>query len=107
MLQMELFERECSVTLKGFQQEVTRWADRVFPMRTPDEILRKMIIEVTELVEDRVTPDEYADVLILVLDLASQHGIDIEQAVLEKMAVNERRKWARDPVTGTMQHIGD
>lgn len=94
-------------TLKAFQVGVTAWADRMFPDRTADEILRKMLIEVEELIEDRVTPDEYADVVILVLDLASQYGIDIERAVLDKMAVNERRQWRRDPTTGTMQHIED
>ena len=65
-------------TLKAFQVGITAWADRMFPDRTADEILRKMLIEVEELIEDRVTPDEYADVVILVLDLASQYGIDIE-----------------------------
>lgn len=92
-------------TLKAFQVGITAWADRMFPDRTADEILRKMLIEVEELIEDRVTPDEYADVVILVLDLASQYGIDIERAVLDKMAVNEHRRWRRDPATGTMQHI--
>lgn len=92
-------------TLKAFQVGITAWADRMFPDRTADEILRKMLIEVGELIEDRVTPDEYADVVILVLDLASQYGIDIERAVLDKMAVNEHRRWRRDPATGTMQHI--
>jgi len=92
-------------TLKAFQVGITAWADRMFPDRTADEILRKMLIEVEELIEDRVTPDEYADVVILVLDLASQYGIDIERAVLDKMAVNEHRQWRRDPATGTMQHM--
>ena len=92
-------------TLKAFQVGITAWANRMFPDRTADEILRKMLIEVEELIEDRVTPDEYADVVILVLDLASQYGIDIERAVLDKMAVNEHRRWQRDPATGTMQHV--
>lgn len=103
MQRPDLFE--VIITLKAFQRGVTKWADRVFPNRTPDEILKKLLIEVEELVEDRVTADEYADVLILVLDLASQYNIDVERAVLDKMAVNEHRRWRRDPATGTMQHI--
>lgn len=94
-------------TLKTMQKEITRWADRLFPSRTVDEILRKLEEERDELMENggTIDPGEYADVLILVLDLASQFDIDVEKAVLDKMAINESRTWKRDESTGTMRHV--
>jgi NTP pyrophosphatase (non-canonical NTP hydrolase) len=36
-------------------------------------------------------PSELADIIIRVLDFSGEHGIDIERAVLEKMAFNKSR----------------
>lgn len=36
-------------------------------------------------------PSELADIIIRVLDFSGEHGIDIERAVLEKMAYNKTR----------------
>lgn len=93
------------LTIRSFQRQVTEWADRLFPNRTPDEIVRKMQEETAELLKDKIDAGEYADVLILVLDLASQHGIDVEKAVSDKMAINESRQWYWDAYTGVMRHV--
>lgn len=36
-------------------------------------------------------PSELADIIVRVLDFSGEHGIDIERAVLEKMAYNRTR----------------
>lgn len=45
-------------------------------------------------------PGELADVFIYVASLAQMHGIDLGQAVVDKMAVNAGREYVRDDVTG-------
>lgn len=37
--------------------------------------------------------EELADVLMFTLSIANQHGIDLEQALRDKEAINEKRKW--------------
>ena len=52
--------------------------------------------EIPEWLRDPNDPNEYADIVILVFDLASMKGIDIESAVLAKMAINRKRTWSTD-----------
>lgn len=92
--------------IRELQERITEWADRVFPSRTPEGALHKMMVhELPELLNGGLDdPLEYADVLILLLDIASLRGIDAIAAAHEKMAINERRQWAVDPRTGLMSH---
>jgi len=45
-------------------------------------------------------PGELADVFLFLLSVARMNGVDLEQAVTEKMAVNAGRQYVRDAVTG-------
>ncbi len=45
-------------------------------------------------------PGELADLFIFLLSLASMLGVDLEQAVIEKMAINAGRQYVRHGVTG-------
>jgi NTP pyrophosphatase (non-canonical NTP hydrolase) len=49
--------------------------------------------------------DELADIIILVLDLGYLLDIDLEQAVIDKMIINRKRSWIRDPKTGIARHV--
>lgn len=93
--------------IKHLQQRITTWADRIIPNRTATGALTKLMLhEIPELLNGGLDdPYEYADVLILVLDIASLKGIDAVQAAHDKMAINEQRLWATDPETGLIQHI--
>lgn len=93
------------VTLRTLQKDIVRWADRTFPNRTVDDILRKLEEERKELLDGMITGDEYADIFILVMDLAAQHGIDVQKALVDKLEINRKRQWALNPETGTMQHV--
>lgn len=84
-------------------EEIVQWADSVFPDRKPESALLKLFEEVGELVRDPSAPGEYADIIIMVLDLADMHGVDVEKATLDKLAVNKQRVWKRT-LTGTLQH---
>ena len=88
-------------------QELTRqvvdWADWAFPERTPTSALIKLYEEIGELSRDLRSPGEYADVFIMVLDLAHMHGVDVARAIRDKIEINRRRTWSRTTL-GTYQH---
>lgn len=93
-------------TITELQAEIKAWADGVFPERTAHGALCKLMLE--ELPELSLNPHsaaEFADAVILLLDIATLNGIDIEQAVRDKMALNRKRTWAIDHDTGLMHHI--
>lgn len=89
------------------QERIKKWADRVYPDRTAHGALVKLMLEeIPELLNGGLDdPAEYADTLILLLDIAQMRGIDALQAVNDKMGVNEKRVWKIDPVTKLMRHI--
>lgn len=90
--------------IQDLQSEIAVWADSVYPHRTNESILRKLDEEVAELHSDLLDPLEYADLIILILDLGRMNGIDIGQAVREKIEINNKRQWQIDPDTGVMSH---
>ena len=89
--------------LSELTEEVVAWANAAIPDRTPASALIKMFEEVGELSKDLRSSGEYADVLIMILDLAHMHGVDLEKAVRDKMEINRSRTWTRTE-TGTYQH---
>lgn len=90
--------------ISDLQQEIAEWADSVYPHRTNESILKKLDEEVAELRSATLDPHEYADLIILILDLGRMNGIDIGRAVREKIEINNGRQWAIDPDTGVMSH---
>ena len=96
-----------TTVLEELQQEIAAWADAVFPDRTAHGALTKLMLhEIPELITSKLLdPTEYADIVILVLDIAHLNGIDISSAVRDKMAINRARTWKIDPATGLMSHI--
>lgn len=82
-------------------------ADRLFPNRTDTAMFLKIYHETAELI-DADTPakrsDEFADLMILLLDYGSRHGISIEIAITKKMAINDARKWKTNEL-GVNQHV--
>ena len=71
--------------------------------QTPRNIATSLAIEAAEVLEhfqwgeDRADPSELAgelaDVMLYLLQLASISGVDLEQAVLDKLKVNYGRSW--------------
>lgn len=83
---------------------VNGWANSVFPHRTRDSVIKKLFEEIGEFVK---TPDEgeWADIIVLLWDLAVMYGIDPQKAINDKMRINRARKWAVNEATGVMQHV--
>ena len=76
--------------------------------QTPKNIACSLVIEAAEVLEhfqwtedmpDKLTlAGELADVALYLLQLASVTGINLEQAILDKLALNATRTWpAPDP----------
>ena len=94
-------------TIADVQKLISGWADRTFPDRTIGEAILKLKKELAELdTASYLDAGEFADVAILLLDIAQLAGIDIATAVANKMAINERRVWQRLE-DGTHQHVID
>ncbi|QPB11366.1 hypothetical protein [Providencia phage Kokobel2] len=87
------------------QRLIADWANDIFPDRTVDEAILKMNKEVGELDDSKfLDAGEFADVAILLFDIAYLAGIDIERAIENKMAINMKREWIKLE-DGTRQHI--
>lgn len=88
------------------QEQIASWANKAFPGRTAFNATTKLILEeIPEWLQDQDDPHEYADLVILILDIAYLKGINVKQAVLEKMEINRERVWDIDPETGFMNHV--
>ena len=85
------------VASKGFYQEDT-------PRRqVPRNLAISLVLEASEVLEhyqwgkEAAAPElaeELADVALYLLQLASVAGIDLEQAILDKLAKNQKREWS-------------
>ena len=80
------------------------WYDPASPRpQTPRNLAISLNLEAAEVLEhfqwrDKVVKQdelagELADVTLYLLQLAMVSGIDLEQAVLDKLAVNNEREW--------------
>lgn len=76
--------------------EVYRWADKRFPDRDSSQCWEKLKEEVDELFKAPTDGREYADVFILLLDLAAMNGIDLETVILTKLEINKMSDWIKD-----------
>lgn len=91
------------MSIDNFALIVQSHADVLFPNRTDDSMFKKMFSEFGELVESG-TEEEYADVMIMLLDYGSRKMFRIEYAIRAKMAINEKRKWTTTQ-TGVYKHV--
>lgn len=100
-------EAKAEDPITELQRVISDWADKVYPDRTVDNALSKMMLhEIPELLHGKaMDPTEFADVAILLFDIAHLQGIDIVQAMRFKMEVNKKRTWEIDPATGLMSHV--
>lgn len=84
--------------------DATEWVETVIPHRTHESTKKKFMEEVLELtISDFKDPKEFADVLILLDDLARTSGVDLADAVAEKNKINNNRTWTKDS-RGVYQH---
>lgn len=81
------------------------WLEEVFPDRTPEQVFKKLEEELEELRSEPMNAWEYADVLILLLDLLDLYGFDPAKLIHHKMLINRKRKW--EMKDGVLKHVKD
>lgn len=80
------------------------WYDNDSPKpQTPRNLAASLVIEAAEVLEhfqwrenvkdQKALAGELADVALYLLQLASVTNIDLEQAILDKLAINHTREW--------------
>lgn len=91
---------------------INNWANRTFPSRGPKSSVNKLGME--ELPELLIhlkehgpegIGEEWADCMILLLDLAVIWKINPATAIKRKMEINNNRMWVEDPETGFFNHV--
>lgn len=101
VLSMEL--RELEDRMHAFVQS-KGWYDEDSPKpQTPRNVAISLALEASEVLEhfqwqgevqdEEALAGELADVALYLLQLASISGIDLERAILEKLAENQEREW--------------
>jgi NTP pyrophosphatase (non-canonical NTP hydrolase) len=101
--------------IEGAREFITLWADDQFGKdRDPQATLTKLVLEeIPELLTHKKEhglnglDTEFADTLILLLDLASLWGINVPKALEQKMTMNVARTWKVDKSTGFYNHVED
>jgi NTP pyrophosphatase (non-canonical NTP hydrolase) len=87
------------VEAMGWYREGSPWP------QTPRNIAISLALEAAEVLEHfqwgeradgHVLAQELADVTLYLLQLAYLTGVDLERAVLDKLAVNYRRRWPEE-----------
>lgn len=99
------YKKRGGADIRQLQDRITKWADTNFPARTTADILLKLYEEVGEYARNPKAALEMGDILILLLDVAHQNGIDVHKAIEDKMDINEKRDWTVDPNTRIMRHV--
>lgn len=76
-------------------EEVSRYADMYLPNRTPSSAFLKMFEEMGELVADPKDPSEWADVFIMLLDLAHMHMVTpmLVTEIFKKLEINAKSEF--------------
>jgi NTP pyrophosphatase (non-canonical NTP hydrolase) len=89
--------------------EVVSWIRGYLPdaARDPMNTAIKLSEEAAELIHASYTGDgsvaeELADILILALDIAHLHHVDLEKAFRAKVEINRQRQWTK--VKGALKH---
>lgn len=85
---------------------IAEWADSVFPDRTDASMFLKLYSEIGEMIEGDggVDGEEFADVMILMLDYAVRKKINPSKAIKAKMTINRNREWKKNSV-GAYSHV--
>jgi NTP pyrophosphatase (non-canonical NTP hydrolase) len=96
--------------MEQLQRDIAAWARETFPNQTDERIMAHLHEELRELdlgvatLNTTEIHDGVADCLILLLCLASRHGVDTVDAVRRKHAMNTHRTWRFDPRKGYDKH---
>ena len=91
-------------TVLELQDEVAAFAEKAFGPDREDAAWKKLFEEIGETLKNPDDPSEWADVFIILLDLATMRGVDVATATRAKLDIIKDRVWVQTP-TGTFQHV--
>lgn len=90
----------------NFQVEVNEWQRKTFPESTKATVLTHLYREAKEL-REKGTPDEAADVLLLLIAFADKAGFSLFDAARDKFEICKARKWGQPDAQGVREHVRD
>lgn len=91
-------------TIRELQKQVFDFAEKTFGPGREDAAWKKLFEELGETLKSPRDPNEWGDVFILLFDLATIYGVQVDEATLGKLELIRNRVWARTE-TGTFQHV--
>jgi hypothetical protein len=98
-------------SFRRLQKEAFEWSESQFGSkeeRGPEGPLNHLKKEIDEVLENQDDVEEWADVLLLVLDGMSRVGMSVnyvEDAAWDKLNINKRRKWSPPDADGVSEHV--
>lgn len=93
--------------IEELQRNIVEWLDGVHPERREMAVWAKLYEEAGEAMVDPKDIDEWADIIIVLLDLAMRYGHymdDILMVANQKLEVNKNREWIINR-HGVMSHV--
>lgn len=91
-------------TIRDLQKQVFDFAEATFGPGREDAAWKKLFEELGETLKSPRDPNEWGDVFILLFDLATIYGVQVDEATLGKLELIRNRVWNRTE-TGTFQHV--
>lgn len=92
------------MSLDSIAEEVITWGQSTFPHVEAHSLAEHLRREAHELVEDSTNASEQADIFILLVQIAHRTGVDLAEAVREKLEINKRRTWKAPDAQGVVEH---
>lgn len=92
-------------TFYELQCEVAALGDKINPASTQASIISHLRDEVNKELHPDCSADELADVAIFAMLLAHRRGLNLEELIRQKHAVNLQRKWGEPDERGVVKHV--
>lgn len=96
--------RDGEPSMTDIQADVHEWANQTFPGRAPAAGWLKLFEELGEVIKTPRDKLEWADVFIMLFDLASMYEVNVESAIEAKLAINRNRSWQQTE-SGVYTHV--
>lgn len=91
-------------SLDGALAEAVTWANQTFDTTSRAKATH-ICREALELRENPADGGEMADILILLAHLADREGVNLAEAVRQKLAINRQRRYGESDADGVVEHV--
>ena len=78
------------------QHDTGTWADQTFPKSSNESICKHLEEELVEFLDDQ-SPEEAADIVLLLMHHAHKNGYNLLYEAEKKLLKNKRRTWESEP----------